>query len=282
MSANEPFITPPRAENEVPRWRQRVSELLNQLEGLGVNILNDVDVNIQDQHTRTGDVFFSQVIGSLVTLAADTVADTYDLEMNPGHGILVGEQLVLFDTESGRLYIGEALTVVSNDITVDTPINFAYPAATSALTRSAKELNIDGSTTRQTYSISNPLDLEIDITRVMLQMQTTNFPELDMFGDIVGGLTRGLVLRVTNGINVNYFNVKQNGDFALMMFDIKEYEAAKHGINGLGGRLTYAGQSKHGVVIRLAQGDSLDIIIQDDLTSLVKFRMLAAFHVVDP
>lgn len=237
-------------------------------------------VNVQDQHSKTGDLFFSQVIGSPVTLASDATIDTYTLTMSGGHGILVGEQLVLYDAVSGRLYIGEALVVVTNTITLDTPLNYSYPSATSALVRSTKDLNVNGSVTRQTFSITPPVDIELDITRIIFQMETTNFPELDMFGDIAGGITRGVVFRVINGINVNYFNAKHNSDLAILMYDIKEYEAAKHGTNGLGGRLTYAGQSKHGVTLRLAQGDSLEIIIQDDLTGIGKFRIVAAFHEV--
>ncbi|GAG07260.1 unnamed protein product, partial [marine sediment metagenome] len=161
-----------------------------------------------------------------------------------------------------------------------------YPTATTSVIRSTKDMNVDGSVTRKTFAITPPVDIEIDVTRIMFQMITTGFPELNMFGDIVGasppfGLFRGVVFRVVNGKNVNYFNAKQNSDLALLMYDVKEYEAAKHGVNGIGGRLTYSGQSKHGVTIRLALGDTLEIIIQDDLTSLLKFRMLAAFHEVE-
>jgi len=241
---------------------------------------NAFAVNVQDQHTRTGDVYFSQTIGSLFTLDIDAVVDEYSFTATTGHGILVGEQLVIYDSVGDRLYVGQALTVSVDVIGVDTPINFNYTAASTFGARSTKDINVNGAVTRQTFAVSPPIAVELDITRIMFEMQTTNFPELDMFGDIAAGLTRGLVLRVVNGINVNYFNVKQNGDFALLMYDVKEYAAAKHGVNGLSGRLTYAGQAKHGVTIRLEKDDRLEVIIQDDLSSLLKFRMLAAFHEV--
>jgi hypothetical protein len=172
------------------------------------------------------------------------------------------------------------LTVVTNTITLDIPLNFSFPSATSVVERTTIDMNVDGSTTRQTFTVSTPISIELDVTRVMFQMITTNFPELDMFGDIAGGLTRGIVFRVVNGARVNYFNVKDNSDLALLMYDVKEYEAAKHGANGIGGRLTYAGQPKHGVTIRLEQGDTLEIIISDNITSILKFRMSVSFHEV--
>jgi len=198
-----------------------------------------------------------------------------------GHGVIVGEQLVLYDTVSYRVYIGIVLESGTNIIELDTPLNFTYPVASSALIRSIHGSNIDGSVTRQTLSVAPPSN-ELDITRIMFQMVTNDFCELDMFGDIPGGLERGIVFRKVSpsGETTNYFNCKTNGELALLMYDVKEYEAAKHGVNGLGGRLTYAGPSKHGVTLRLNPGESLEIIIQDDLRSLIAMHFIAAYHEV--
>jgi len=239
-----------------------------------------VPVNIQDQHTRALDVFFSQVVGTPTTLTTDTIEDSYTISVTTGHGILVGDQLVIYDVAADRLFVGGVLASSTNVITLDTPINFTYHSSHSVVVRSTKELNVDGSTTRQVFQVAPPIQSDIDITRIMFQMTTTDFPEMNKFGDLTA-LTRGLVLRVVNGIKVNYFNVKSNGELVNLMYDVNFYEAAKHGVNGLGGRMTYAGAGKHGVTIRLKQGDALQVIIQDDLSSLVSFKMIAAGHIVE-
>lgn len=239
-----------------------------------------VPINIQDQHTRAFDVFFSQTIGSPTTLTTDAVINTYSVSLTAGHGTLVGEQLVVYDVGSDRVYVGKVLTTATNTVGLNVPLNFNYPSATSVVARSTKEMNVDGSVTRQTFAVSPPIQSPVDITRVMFQMITTDYPELNMFGDIAGGLARGIVFRVVNGINVNYFYAQDNADLSLLMYDVKDYEAAKHGVNGLGGRMTYASPGKHGVAIRLETGDSLEVIIQDNLTSILKLRMLAVGHVV--
>jgi len=244
-------------------------------------ILSGIDVNIQDQHSRAFDTFFSQVIGSPILLTADATIDSWTISLATGHGVLVGEQVVVYDYVDDRLYVGNALASATNIVTLDTPINYDYHAVHSVSVRSTKEMNVNGAITRQTFSVAPPIQSSVDITRIMFQMTTTAFPEMDMFGDIASGITRGIVLRAVNGINVNYFNIKSNGEMVNLMHDVDFYEAAKHGTNGLGGRLTYGGQSKHGVTIRLGAGDSLELIIQDDLTSILSFRMIATGHVVE-
>jgi len=248
--------------------------------GIGTST-NGADVNVQDQHTRTFDVFFSQVVGEETALEVSAVINEWAVTLVTGHGALDGEQLVIYDYLADRLYIGGVLGVTGDVVALDTPINFSYPAITSVVARAVRELNVNGAVTRQTFAVSPPLQSAIDITRIMFQMTTDAFPEMDMFGDIADGLVRGVVLRVVNGINVNYFNIKTNGELVNLMYDVSFYEAAKHGVNGLGGRLTYGGPSKHGVTIRLETDDSLEIIIQDDLSSIVQFRMIASGHVVD-
>ncbi len=240
-----------------------------------------IPINVQDQHTRTFDVYFGQTIGNLTTLASDAIEDTYIINVTTGHGIIIGDGISMFDVVSGRVYVGTALNVTGDIIDLDTPINANYSSAFSFLARRTYDINVDGSVTRQIFNVPvPPIDVEIDITRIMFQMTTTNFPELDMFGDIAGGIERGLIFRVVNGRKVNYFNVKTNGELVNLMYDVTFYEAAKHGVNGLGGRLTYAGQEKHGVTIRLVPGDELQIIVQDDLTSIGLFKIIATGHEV--
>ena len=240
-------------------------------------------VNIQDQHTPAFDAFFSQAIAQ-TTLSVAGVIDEYTVTLTGGHGALVGEQLLMYDSASDRVYVGNILVVATNLITLDTPLNIGYPTATTTVVRTTNDMVVDGSVTRETFVFNAPVTESVDVVRVMFQMTTTNPPELDMFGDIVGGLTRGLVLRVVNSRTTNLFNVKTNGELVNLMYDVQFYEADKvFGVNGLGGRLTYGGQSKHGVTLRLDPGDSIEAIIQDDLTdggTILTFRMIAAGHIV--
>ena len=153
--------------------------------------------------------------------------------------------------------------------------------ANTIVVETTTALNVNGSGTRQTFTVGTPANLELDITRILFQMTCTDPPEFSEFGDIAGGLSRGIVCRVVNDVTTNLFNAKTNADLALLMYDWTVYEETKApSVNGISGRLTYGGQSKHGVTIRLAANEHLEVIIQDDLTSLLSFRMQASGHIV--
>ena len=49
---------------------------------------------------------------------------------------------------------------------------------------------------------------------------------------------------------------------------------------GLSVRMTFAGQDKHGVVVRLDTGEEFQIVVQDDLTGLETFSCMAEGHFV--
>ena len=81
-----------------------------------------------------------------------------------------------------------------------------------------------------------------------------------------------------------YFNIKQNGDWENIAFD-GSYTPAASGPSGeesFRSRLTFNGPSKMGAVIRLAAGDTLEVIIQDNLSTQTRVSMFAEGHEVTP
>ena len=105
-----------------------------------------------------------------------------------------------------------------------------------------------------------------------------------MYDELFGNLpilTNGCVLRINNGVMINVWNVKSNGDLALLCFDAEYPEKVPSGSYAFRFRNSFAGVDKHGVVIRLAPGDILELIVQDNLTGLTDFQMMAQGHVVE-
>lgn len=243
-------------------------------------------VNLQDQTTRPFDLYFSQQIGSATTLNAPTVLNDTTIILTSVVDVSVGDYIGLFSGPSleDHFYFAEVLSVDGDTVEVDSPLDFAFDSLDPVIS-TTREMDVDGSPTFQTFTVTNgtaATQIEIDITRIVFQILTTAAPNIDEFGDLTT-LNRGIVLRRNNGTVENIFNAKSNGDLLNLMFDLNFYNAAgpgPQGSNGLGGRFTFAGQDKHGVAIRLAGGESLDLIIQDDLTDLLLFRMIAAGHIV--
>jgi hypothetical protein len=247
-----------------------------------------LDVNMQDQTTRPLDLYFHQQQGTVTTTTALTVKDTYTVDVASVTDFSLGDTIGIFSggldgNIEGAFYFGEVLNITGTTITIDSPMDTVFQIG-SPVASLTKEMNVNGSVTPQVFSIQAggaTGTIDVDITRILPKMITTNPPEFSMFGDIVGGLTRGLVIRRVNGLTQNIVNWKTNGEIANFMFDLDFYDQTRpQGVNGIVGRFTYAGQSKHGVAVRLDPGERLDIIIQDDLTSLLSFRMVAEGHEV--
>ena len=234
-------------------------------------------VNIQDQHTELVDLYFHVDEASFTFASAVTIGDT-SFTATAGHGISIGDLLQVYG--QGRLSQFEAINVVGDVITVDTPFDCSFTTECAA-TRGPYNLNLDGSSTMIEAHIDPPDGVEYDIVRIIIYIQDGTAMDDALFGGLTE-LTNGIVLRTVNGITKNIFNVKSNGELALRAYDTIYTTKAPAGSYGLRCRRTFGGQDKNGVTIRLngSSGDRLQLLIQDDLTGLEAFKVVAQGHVV--
>lgn len=220
------------------------------------------------------------------TLAEVTLKEDVTITVVDPTGFAVGQYLVMYSTEIDRYFLAYILDVVGSEITVDTPLDAEFPVG-SIVGGAITNMAINGSVDSQIFGlrgnpVENPLNLVFDITRILFRCETVDSPDLSTFADIAGGITKGLILRKRNGEFNNIFNVKTNGDLSSIMFDFKIELATNpaQGQNGFTGRLTFSGQDKIGTVVRLAEGEDLEFIVQDDLSTITKLEAIAEGHVV--
>ena len=108
-------------------------------------------------------------------------------------------------------------------------------------------------------------------------MTDTSAMDDALFGGLTA-LTNGLVVRKkVNGVFSTHANFKYNGKFADSMYDITYADKAPAGSYGLRGRWTIEAS---GSIIRLdgANGDELQILVQDNLTGLSSLHWNAQGH----
>jgi len=239
-----------------------------------MTLIRNVDATIQDSTSPLYIVPFSNVIAS-TTLAIGTALDDYTVNVVSATGIVVGHLLTIYNVTDNRVFFARVLTINTLQLVLDRPLDHTFPIGSDVTTGSV-ELAVDGSVTPQIFGVRNPgitdVPLEIDISRIMIACLTATTPTLSDFGDITNGLTRGIQLRRVDGTNQNIFNAKSNMELKNIMFDLEIQTAANQAQDGFTGRFTI---TRLGQVVRIGAGEDLQIIIQDDLTSLDSFTIIA-------
>ena len=243
------------------------------------------DVALQDQHTPAIISYFNEV-EEQTTLAAQAAIDDKTITLTSSTGAAVGKYIILFHPPSARFYTGHITSIAAiPTVSLDTPLDFAYPAGTF-VDIAITDLSVNGSSTPRIFGLRGTgvppgVDLKVDITRLVWQCEAANNVTLATFADIAA-LTNGLVCRKRDGEYHNIFNVKSNKEIAGIMFDWTPYAATnpQQGENGFVSRLTFAGQNKIGVTQRLAIGEDLELIVQDNLSAITEFKVMAEGHIV--
>ena len=247
------------------------------------NNIIGASVYIQDQMSDIIDYLLCIDLSEL-TLAIPTVIDTYTITVTDASSVIAGTYICLQETD--RAFQAKILSKSGNDLTLDTPMDFVFSTDAYTYNRSP-ELAVDGSVTPVVASLAPIPGVKWDVVRIigsMLSPFADGAPSDSKFAGI-SPLTRGIVLRKSNGVHHTIFNAKTNGEIKLRTgpTDVVYTTASANVSYGTGFRRTFNGQEKNGVVIRLDgdKGDRLDILIQDDLTGLTSFKVVAQGHVVE-
>ncbi len=261
--------------------------------GNGVYILSPLEsngaipINIQDQHTDII-IFKFNLIDASTTTAANVLINARRIKLSSMDSVSVGDYLIAFNPDSLRFYKGHILSISIDTVTMDTPLDWTMPAGTF-IDITTTNLAIQGGSTIdsiKTFGLRgvspSPVGESVDITRIIFSCQTSGAVDLSTFGDIAGGLTNGLVLRKRDGRYFNIFNVKTNAEIAGIMYDWDPHASTNpiQGQDGFIARLTFGGQSKIGVTVRLDPGDDLELLVQDDLSSITLLEIIAEGHIV--
>ena len=247
---------------------------------------NHLDVVLNDSVTPTLITHFNRVTNS-TTLAVQVEVDQNEITVTSPTGISIGSYIILFNPSTERFSFYHCTAILGSVVTLDGWTDTMYPVGTYvdvAITNMA----VDGSGTRQIFGLRGigappGVDIKVDITRIIIECHTTAVGDLGDFGDIAGGVANGLFLRRHDGTFQNIFNVKTNGELAGVTMDYEPYVATNpnQGVNGFISRLTFSGQDKLGVVIRLPVGEDLEFVLSDNFSTLVKLEVIAEGSLVD-
>ena len=241
---------------------------------LNTGNVNNTDVSIQSS-TSPFLIVKASTLDAETTITTTTAKDDYIINVASATGFVIGKYLTIYNIEANRVFFANILAINTLAITLDTPIDFEFLSG-SFVNVGNTNMNVDGSITPKIFGIRNPnvqdVALSYDITRIIFKCLTAATIDLSKFGDIIGGLTRGLVARKVDGTYRNIFNVKTNAELKNLMYDFDIQLASGNQQDGFTGRFTF---EKLGSVLRLEQNEDLQFIVQDDLSGLTEFNIIA-------
>jgi len=237
-----------------------------------------IPVNVQDQHSEIIDLFLHNNLGTFSLASPTSLGDTV-LSLEAEHGVIAGEIVCI--KEGASYFQGDVISVNINDITLDSPMDNTYTVAAHCH-RGITNMAVDGSSSPIVFHIRPPDEADWDVVRMNFHIEDSTAMDDGTFGG-TDALTNGVVVQVRNGTYKNIFNVKTNGDFAERCHPREYVDKPPAGTGyAMNAHRVFGGQGQNGVTVRLVGADeeALVIIIQDDLTDLDIFRVIAQGHTV--
>lgn len=240
--------------------------------------LVNVDIAIQDQTTPVVNWIFHEELET-VTLDDVTAIDDMTVDLVAGHSAAAGQLISIL--EGRRFFQATVLSVSTNELTLDRPLDYAFSVA-AAVNMGNADLSVDGSSNSITFHAKAAPLLRWDVVQFVIVMIDNAAMDQTTFAGIPGGLTNGVIMRASDGKTFNIGNVKTNGAFRGQSCDTTIETKVGGGEWCFSALCKFGGTDHAGVVIRLdgAKGDELQIIVQDDLTSVASIMAALIGHVV--
>lgn len=215
----------------------------------------------QDQTTETLDLDFLQELKTGLTLAVDSVADSRDITLTAGHGMVtgvfpvgdVGTILEIGSTASGRFIQSKVLAVNGDVISLNQLVGDVFPAGDPVNTGNRNLALADGSTTPIVFRVEPSPVQRGDVTRIVLVIIGPTAMDFASFGSDAP-LPIGLLFRHRrpDGSFKNMRTIDVNLEMSLWGFDRDKFEPRTGNTDhAIAFRVTFAGKDKHGVVVRL-------------------------------
>ena len=164
------------------------------------------------------------------------------------------------------------VAVAGNAIGLDRPVDNDFSIGDD-LTEIQINMNRSGTRTSPlSFKLIPSSDERFQITRIMITMTDKTAPDDSKFGGMAA-LTNGVVLRVISDGEVRTLtHWKSNGDLKDDMYDVTYADPSPAGDYGIAGRWTFT-RAEFVVDIDGANGDYLELLVQDNLTLLNDFEI---------
>jgi hypothetical protein len=243
-----------------------------------------LNVNSAWVHRKIVNESFHQDTGDTTTLNTGASEGDTTLDFTSTLGFSVDSEIKLTENSTQEVGLMTITNIAGSIVTLDRPIGSDYTTS-ATIAEVSSDMAVNGSLgSPQIFEVTPPSGTIWQLTRILFSIFSPVAPDDGKFGGITA-LTNGVSLRATTeaGRTVVFGNWKTNGDMKLDMYDVTYSDKAPAGDHGVNGRWTF---TKSEVVAEL-DGDAspiqkMEILIQDNLTTLDGFKMRAQGRVFSP
>lgn len=237
------------------------------------------DVYLQDQYTSIVDRFLTRKLGT-ATLAVALEFDDRTIELEPGHGFVVGNMIEIDDGDT-KQYQSRVVGVSGDILTVTNPLCYAFDI-TATVKRTEQDGNVDGSVTPILYTMAPPPGVQWDINILSVNMLDQTDMDDSLFGGIAAPIP-GVIYRVVNDDCNNIFTAVDNSCYIRHCDWAMYSDKAPAGYYGFNAKRYFNSQQGDGVSVRIGGADvhEFQMVIAADLTGLDRFWNVIRGHVVE-
>jgi len=241
-----------------------------------------INMHAADVHHAVYNQFLHFDTATVTTLSVAATAGDYIINFTDASVFAVGDEIQL---ENGNLepMFFNILAIAVNAVTLDTPINFDHPTGAD-VNKVYTNLAQAGLTTAAslaapvTFTTHVPEGFIVHVTSMSIIMTDGSAMDFTKFGGMAA-LTNGCVLRAqSDGRMGHYTNWKSNFDMDSDAFPVRYQEKVGGGDYGLSA--VYDITDATGAIVYLdgSLTDRFEILIRDDLTNLINFRIKLQGH----
>lgn len=238
-----------------------------------------INMHDADVHRAIINRQFNQITATTTTFAANASAGATSITLTSATGFAVGDYLRLESATAEDLH--PRITVLAGTLaTLDRPIDNSYVIG-NTITKAIINMAVSGTlASPQSFKVQPKTGNVWHLTRVLIEMTHAAAGDNGLFGGITA-LTNGVVLRRYDGTTGKFatFTVwKTNSDIVTDMYDI--VYAARSGGGGAYGTNARGTFHNAGAIVYLdgTAGDYLEILVQDNISTLTSFRIKAQGH----
>lgn len=240
-----------------------------------------INTHDADVHNTIVNDRLHQDTATTTTLAANAPAGSTQITVVSAAGFVVGDYLHISNITTLERHHPRITVIAGALITLDGPLDYSFIIGDSVI-RTLVDMNVSGTLASPKSFKSMPRVGEVwHFLSILIEITHTTAGDNGLFGNLAA-LTNGVVIRRYNGLTGTFntlTNWKTNGgimtDTGNIAYVTRSGGGGAYGTNAYGNFKSNAGGT---VYLNGTNGDYFEVLIQDNLTALSRFRIKVQGH----